>query len=171
MVVAVRRGHAHPTGTRKPASSGGRHCLDLGRRAQGRLDGAARPLWSAPAFRDTIQGAGMSGDLPAFAPRQLKGVGNLPQPQRPFTLYLHSAIITDADLKELAGLKNLQGLDLGVTKVTDAGLKELANLKGLRWLKIPATQVTDAGLKELAALKSLQVLDLGVTRGSLGTWG
>jgi internalin A len=41
--------------------------------------------------------------------------------------------ITDAGLKELAGLKNLQWLDLCLdTKITDAGLKELAGLKNLR---------------------------------------
>jgi hypothetical protein len=33
--------------------------------------------------------------------------------------------VTDAGLKELAGLKSLQALDLTFTKVTDAGLKEL----------------------------------------------
>jgi hypothetical protein len=33
--------------------------------------------------------------------------------------------VTDAGLKELAGLKSLQSLDLSRTKVTDAGLKEL----------------------------------------------
>ena len=34
------------------------------------------------------------------------------------------------------------------TKVTDAGLKELAGLKGLQLLYLSSTQVTDAGLKE-----------------------
>jgi hypothetical protein len=69
-------------------------------------------------------------------------------------------------LKELAGLKNLQGLDLGVTKVTDAGMKELAALKGLRWLKLPATQITDAGLKGVSACKSLKTLNLAATQVS-----
>ena len=35
------------------------------------------------------------------------------------------------------------------TKVTDAGLKELAGLKNLTTLVLPNTGVTDAGLKEL----------------------
>jgi len=43
-------------------------------------------------------------------------VAGLPQPEQPFALYLHSTDISDKGLKELAGLKNLQGLDLGVTK-------------------------------------------------------
>jgi len=33
--------------------------------------------------------------------------------------------VTDAGLKELAGLKSLQSLDLFITHVTDAGIKEL----------------------------------------------
>ena len=44
--------------------------------------------------------------------------------------------------------------------MTDAGLKELAGLKSLQSLNLQHTKVTDAGLKELAGLKSLQTLDL-----------
>ena len=57
--------------------------------------------------------------------------------------------VTDADLKELAALKNLTTLDLIGTEVTDAGLKELATLKNLTTLNLGFTKVTDAGLKEL----------------------
>lgn len=41
------------------------------------------------------------------------------------TLNLSLGGVTDADLKELATLKNLTYLDLSHTAVTDAGLKEL----------------------------------------------
>ena len=47
--------------------------------------------------------------------------------------------------------------------MTDAGLKELAGLKSLQTLNLSNTKVTDAGLKELAGLKSLQALDLNDT--------
>ena len=63
--------------------------------------------------------------------------------------------MTDAGLKELAGLKSLQTLDLGDTQVTDAGLKELAGLKSLQTLDLSDTKVTDAGLKELAGAEEL----------------
>ena len=57
--------------------------------------------------------------------------------------------------------------------MTDAGLKELAGLKNLQSLNLDDTKVTDAGLKELAGLKSLQSLDLykhqGDGRGAEGT--
>jgi internalin A len=46
------------------------------------------------------------------------------------------------------------------TKITDAGLKELAALKNLQWLEPGGTKITDAGLKELAGLKNLQWLNL-----------
>ncbi len=48
--------------------------------------------------------------------------------------------------------------------MTDAGLKELAGLKSLQLLYLAGTQVTDAGLKELAGLKSLQMLYLAEPR-------
>ena len=48
--------------------------------------------------------------------------------------------------------------------MTDAGLKELAGLKSLQMLNLDSTKVTDAGLKELAGLKSLQTLNLGAPR-------
>jgi len=70
--------------------------------------------------------------------------------------------VTDAGLKELAALKQLQSLNLiRCEKVTDAGLKELAALKQLQSLDLRGCdKVTDAGLKELAALKQLQSLKL-----------
>ncbi len=63
--------------------------------------------------------------------------------------------VTDATLKQLATLRELQKLELSSTKVTDAGLKELAELKELQTLNLGATQVTDAGLKELADLEGV----------------
>jgi len=46
---------------------------------------------------------------------------------------------------------NVTTLDLGRTQVTDAGLKELAGLKQLTTLELRFTKVTVAGLKELRA--------------------
>ena len=108
--------------------------------------------------------AGKSGDLPAFlfAFGQEGRLAKLPAPTPAFGLCLTQ--MTDAGLKELAGLKSLQALVLYNTKVTDAGLKELAGLKNLQSLNLGWTKVTDAGLKELAGLKSLQSLNLGWTK-------
>jgi internalin A len=57
--------------------------------------------------------------------------------------------VTDAGLKELAGLKSLQRLNLSGTQVTDAGLKELAGLISLQILHLDNTQVTNVGIDEL----------------------
>jgi internalin A len=84
----------------------------------------------------------------------------LSDPGAPFGLCLNLTKVTDAGLKELAGLKSLQALYLAETQVTDAGLKELANRKSLQILDVRGTKVTDAGLKELAGLESLQSLYL-----------
>src|SRR5215471_14025304 len=82
------------------------------------------------------------------------------QPGKPaVSVDLHGTKVTDAGLKELKGLKNLQELDLWGTKVTDAGLKELKEFTSLQRLRL-GSKVTDAGLKELKGLKSLQTLNL-----------
>ncbi|HOM17260.1 MAG TPA: leucine-rich repeat domain-containing protein, partial [Thermoguttaceae bacterium] len=57
--------------------------------------------------------------------------------------------ITDAGLVYLAGMKNLQVLVLGKTRITDAGLVHLAGMKNLQELDLWRTQITDAGLEKL----------------------
>lgn len=106
------------------------------------------------------------GDVPAFhlVRWQTGQLAKLPAPTAAFGLFLFRAEVTDAALKELAGLKRLQRLDLTLTQVTDAGLKELAGLTGLQALNLDVNRITDAGLKELAALTSLQTLDLNTTQ-------
>ena len=44
-------------------------------------------------------------------------------------------------------------VSLGFTQISDAGLKELAALQQLQELYLDFTQISDAGLKELAGLK------------------
>jgi internalin A len=92
----------------------------------------------------------------------LKHLAGLQELQR-LALPNHNGI-TSAGMKALAGLKNLQALNFAGTQVADAGLKELAGLKKLQHLNLAGTPVTDAGLKELAGLKSLQTLFLGRTQ-------
>jgi RNA polymerase sigma factor (sigma-70 family) len=109
--------------------------------------------------------------LPAFGlPRFDPGViAKLPAPAVPFALALRTEgiaelEITDAGLKELVGLENLQSLDVHSSKVTDAGLRELAALKSLQTLDVAGAQVTDVGVKELAGVKSLKNLRLSGAR-------
>jgi hypothetical protein len=74
--------------------------------------------------------------------------------------------LTDAHLKALAPLQNLQILNLAYTEVTGAGLQELAGLKNLRSLNLCGSQLNDAGLKNVAALTSLEFLSLERTQVS-----
>ena len=76
-----------------------------------------------------------------FGPAGLKGLQTL--------ILYNNTKVTDAGLKELAGLNNLQTLELAFTGVSDAGLKHLAGLKSLQSLNLRKTPVTDAGVKEL----------------------
>src|SRR5262245_16413001 len=106
------------------------------------------------------------GDVPAFhlARWETGQIAKLPAPTAAFGLFLPRADVTDAALKELAGLKNLRRLDLSFTQVTDAGLKELAGLTGLQTLNLDGDRISDAGLKGLSELTGLQTLELNTTR-------
>ena len=97
-------------------------------------------------------------------------IGKLPQPQHGFGLFLSYTKVTDAGLKELAGLKSLQSLYFALTPVTDTGLKELAGLDTLRVLPLSGTTVTGVELKHLAGLKSLQYLALTGTGVTAFPW-
>ncbi len=90
-------------------------------------------------------------------------LAKMPDPGAPFGLCLNGTKMTDAGLKEVAGLKSLQTLDVRGTQVTDAGLKELAGLKSLQRLYLNHCDVTGSGLKDLTGLKSLQILNIGGT--------
>ena len=71
--------------------------------------------------------------------------------------------VTAAGLKELAGLVKLAELRLGEEQVTAAGLKELAEFKGLRSLSLSSLQPTDAAITELVRLTHLEELELNGT--------
>ena len=92
-------------------------------------------------------------------------IRNEKAPGKPvISLDLYNTQVTDAGLKELAGLKNLTDLVLVCKQETDAGLKELAGLQNLTYLELYSESVMDAGLKEFAALKNLTSLYLYNTK-------
>ncbi len=82
--------------------------------------------------------------------------------------------ITDAGLKDLATLANLDSLTvLAGGKVTDAGVKELARMKNLTSLTlVRIAPLTDAALKDFGSMKKLVTLSFeagpGVTDAGLG---
>ncbi len=71
-------------------------------------------------------------------------------------LKLGGTKITDASLKEIAKLKNLNKLHLEHTAVTDAGLVNLKGLPYLEYVNLVDTKITDAGLKTIAAMKGVR---------------
>jgi hypothetical protein len=80
--------------------------------------------------------------------------------QKPKALNLYGSAITDGDLQNLDGFKELQSLILGRTRITDTGLKELSKFKQLRSLDLGFdVNVTPAGFKKLAGLPELNELD------------
>lgn len=73
-------------------------------------------------------------------------------------LDLSGVTLTDADLANVAGLKNLRRLNLARTAVTDAGLAHLKGLAQIESLNLFQTKITDAGLAQLSGLKNLKRL-------------
>jgi hypothetical protein len=62
---------------------------------------------------------------------------------------LSNTRVTDAGLKHLKEMTDLQTLHLGRTKVTDAGLEHLKGMTRLKHLDLRNTQVTEAGANGL----------------------
>jgi hypothetical protein len=80
-------------------------------------------------------------------------------------LHLNVNDLTDAALEALAGLGNLEWLNLDHARVTDNGLRYLSGLAKVRWLDLGNTRVTDAGLPYLLQLSELEHLNLSGTVG------
>jgi hypothetical protein len=103
------------------------------------------------------------GQIPAFSFLKWNAgtLARLPTPKAGFGLSLQQNKVTNADLKEIAGHKTLQALNLFGTQVSD--LKHLSGLKSLKWLNVAHTKLTDDGLKGLAGMKTLEALMLDQT--------
>jgi Leucine-rich repeat (LRR) protein len=83
---------------------------------------------------------------------------------------LHGTQITDSDLAFLddqkKNLKQLQVLDLRLTKIGDQGISSLRNLNSIQTLNLFRTQLSDKGLAHLRKLTRLQTLLIGGTKVS-----
>ena len=74
------------------------------------------------------------------------------------------SLADDEGLAHLAGLRELEWLDLSNNDVTDAGLVYLAELSQLEELNLAHNAISDAGLAQLAGLRRLKFLDLTNTQ-------
>lgn len=75
----------------------------------------------------------------------------------------------DADIRHLAGMKNLRELDLSGTQVSNESIKSILSLDGLELLWLNGTKVNDDGVAEIASLKGLK--SLGLANTSVGDDG
>ncbi|MBX3415762.1 MAG: protein kinase [Pirellulales bacterium] len=105
-----------------------------------------------------------------LADRHLAAIARIPA-----LVYLdlgYNIDLTDAAIKELEQLEQLESLSLARTGVTDAGLTTVADLEQLRSLDLSSTAISDAGLAQLAPLKQLAKLRIGgtgITEASIST--
>jgi hypothetical protein len=72
-------------------------------------------------------------------------------------------------LTQLAGLQQLEYLNLYGTGVTDAGLPPLAALKKLRTLYVWQTAVSSSGLERLRAVLPRLEIETGLALSSSGS--
>lgn len=95
--------------------------------------------------------------------RALKALTKLRQP---LILNLPGTPVSDAGLKQIAGLRRLIGLNLELCgRVNNAGLIHLQPLDDLRVLILAGTSVGPAGVRHLTDLRNLTALDLEVCDG------
>jgi beta-lactamase regulating signal transducer with metallopeptidase domain len=79
------------------------------------------------------------------------GLKSLPLLKELELLGLAGARITDDGLKTIGTISTLEGLDVSASVISDDGLKHIASLSRLKALGVNETAVTDAGLKRIVA--------------------
>jgi len=72
--------------------------------------------------------------------------------------------ITDADLRQLSGLKHLRRLQLDYAPITDGGLEVVRTLPKLQDVSLRYTKVTDVGAAHLGKLPELRTAHLTGTK-------
>lgn len=88
-------------------------------------------------------------------------LSRLSQIEQIVALELFDKDVADADLAGLAGMKQLQFLELNSNpRITDAGVAALVGLENLRYLDLTQTNVTGTGLKDRADMVNLEQLTL-----------
>jgi hypothetical protein len=94
---------------------------------------------------------------------QLSGKIGLDTAGRVVKVDLMDIEISDADVRLVATLPDLQWLRLWGADITNEGIKHLAGLKALKTLNLRQTDIDDGGLEHLKSLTGLEELTLSVT--------
>ncbi len=130
-----------------------------------------RITWDRSSDRDVATWVGQRGGWVSVAlpngELQTELKEGTPLPAGPFTLRAISlrdcADLTDDELARMAGLAQLESLDLSSTPIGNAGVEHLAGCRGLRELNLSNTKIDDAAIARLATLVSLRSLQLAGT--------
>ncbi|MEZ5316854.1 MAG: hypothetical protein R2752_05585 [Vicinamibacterales bacterium] len=86
--------------------------------------------------------------------------------ERRLSRFSSNGLMTDAVLEQVATLGHVTRLDLGGSRqVTDAGLRHLAKMPQLEHLTLGGVTMTDRGLEVLRELPNLRTLELSWQRG------
>lgn len=75
-------------------------------------------------------------------------------------LSLERTVVSDAGMKHLRLLKNLESLNLNLTRITGKGLRVLKGFNKLKLLELSGPRITDSSLKQLPRLPGLEELRL-----------
>src|SRR5690606_33896709 len=70
-------------------------------------------------------------------------------------LTIRGSDFTDREMRDIAQLPNVRGLDLSDSAVTDEGLAELAEMSSLTRLDLQGTNITSAGIQHISSLPNL----------------
>lgn len=120
-------------------------------------------------FRTVVQVGGILtfDDDFHFGDEELQQVvARLPHLRR---LWLHDLQLTDAGLRDLSSLKNLEALSLDESEIGDEGMQIVGQCTRLKNLQLCGTNVTDAGLLLLQQLRKLERIGLsGVDASDTG---
>ena len=87
-----------------------------------------------------------------------------PVAERIIWLDLGRSQVTDAGMKTVGNMRNLERLHLENTKITDGGIASLAGLSKLEYLNLYGTEVTSKIFESLANAKNLRKLYLWQTK-------
>jgi Leucine-rich repeat (LRR) protein len=93
-----------------------------------------------------------------------RALKEFPVPTAAFGLKVDIKSLSQDQLSEMGGFKNLEALDLGSVRLNAEGLKELTRLQKLLVLGLGYTTVADPELKLICSLEKLQWLSVGELR-------
>jgi hypothetical protein len=144
-----------------------------------RMDRARRQQQAVEVLRErggvSYESSFMEGSLaprftksPRYAPAWLRAVVGDDFFDRVRSVYLYESAMyesyeptTDADLKCLANLPDVESLRIDSLEVSDAGIAHLKSVAGLKELVLFCPKVTDAGLTHIHSLKEIRHLIIG----------